>query len=105
MRTLKRSRYKHRPTGAIAAADFPPALAFPLLREHRKGSMAGHSHWAKVKRTKGVLDQRRGKLFSKLSKEISVAARMGGGDPNFNPRLRRERAGGEHRARDQEGHR
>jgi YebC/PmpR family DNA-binding regulatory protein len=50
--------------------------------------MAGHSHWAKVKRTKGVLDQRRGKLFSKLSKEISVAARLGGGDPNFNPRLR-----------------
>lgn len=50
--------------------------------------MAGHSHWAKVKRTKGVLDQRRGKLFSKLSKEITVAARLGGGDPNFNPRLR-----------------
>src|SRR5271155_332668 len=50
--------------------------------------MSGHSHWAKVKRTKGVLDQRRGKLFSKLSKEISVAAKLGGGDPNFNPRLR-----------------
>jgi len=50
--------------------------------------MAGHSHWAKVKRTKGVVDQRRGKLFSKLSKEISVAAKLGGGDPNFNPRLR-----------------
>jgi YebC/PmpR family DNA-binding regulatory protein len=50
--------------------------------------MAGHSHWAKVKRAKGVSDQRRGKLFSKLSKEISVAARLGGGDPNFNPRLR-----------------
>lgn len=50
--------------------------------------MAGHSHWAKVKRTKGVLDQRRGKLFSKLSKEITVAAKLGGGDPSFNPRLR-----------------
>ena len=50
--------------------------------------MAGHSHWAKVKRAKGVTDQRRGKLFSKLSKEITVAARLGGGDPNFNPRLR-----------------
>src|SRR5580692_8426742 len=50
--------------------------------------MAGHSHWAKVKRTKGTIDQRRGKLFSKLSKEISVAAKLGGGDPNFNPRLR-----------------
>ena len=50
--------------------------------------MAGHSHWAKVKRAKGVTDQRRGKLFSKLSKEITVAARLGGGDPSFNPRLR-----------------
>jgi YebC/PmpR family DNA-binding regulatory protein len=50
--------------------------------------MAGHSHWAKVKRAKGVTDQRRGKLFSKLSKEISVAAKLGGGDPHFNPRLR-----------------
>src|SRR5216684_2121032 len=50
--------------------------------------MAGHSHWAKVKRYKGVADARRGKLFSKLSKEITVAAKMGGGDPNFNPRLR-----------------
>jgi YebC/PmpR family DNA-binding regulatory protein len=50
--------------------------------------MAGHSRWAKVKHYKGTIDQRRGKLFSKLSKEISVAAKMGGGDPNFNPRLR-----------------
>jgi YebC/PmpR family DNA-binding regulatory protein len=50
--------------------------------------MSGHSRWSKVKNYKGALDQRRGKLFSKLSKEISVAAKMGGGDPNFNPRLR-----------------
>ena len=50
--------------------------------------MAGHSRWSKVKHFKGVIDQRRGKLFSKLSKEISVAAKLGGGDPNFNPRLR-----------------
>jgi YebC/PmpR family DNA-binding regulatory protein len=50
--------------------------------------MAGHSRWAKVKHYKGTIDQRRGKLFSKLSKEISVAAKLGGGDPNFNPRLR-----------------
>ena len=51
-------------------------------------SMSGHSRWSKVKHFKGVIDQRRGKLFSKLSKEISVASKMGGGDPNFNPRLR-----------------
>lgn len=50
--------------------------------------MAGHSRWAKVKHYKGTIDQKRGKLFSKLSKEITVASRMGGGDPNFNPRLR-----------------
>jgi YebC/PmpR family DNA-binding regulatory protein len=50
--------------------------------------MSGHSRWAKVKNYKGGIDQKRGKLFSKLSKEISVAAKMGGGDPSFNPRLR-----------------
>jgi YebC/PmpR family DNA-binding regulatory protein len=50
--------------------------------------MAGHSKWSKVKRTKGVLDTKRGTIFSKLAKEISVAARTGGGDPAGNPRLR-----------------
>jgi YebC/PmpR family DNA-binding regulatory protein len=50
--------------------------------------MAGHSKWSKVKRTKGAIDVKRGKLFSKLSKEITVAARVGGGDPSGNPRLR-----------------
>ncbi|MFH1066940.1 MAG: YebC/PmpR family DNA-binding transcriptional regulator [bacterium] len=50
--------------------------------------MSGHSHWSKVKRYKGVEDIRRGQLFSKLSKEITIAAKNGGGDPNFNPRLR-----------------
>jgi YebC/PmpR family DNA-binding regulatory protein len=49
--------------------------------------MAGHSKWSKVKRFKGALDVKRGKLFSKLSKEIMVAARMGGG-LDLNPRLR-----------------
>lgn len=51
-------------------------------------NMAGHSKWSKVKRSKGVLDVRRGKLFSRLSKEITVAAKLGGADPAFNPRLR-----------------
>jgi len=50
--------------------------------------MAGHSKWSKVKHIKAVLDVRRGKLFSKLSKEISVAAKLGGGDTAMNPRLR-----------------
>ena len=50
--------------------------------------MAGHSRWSKVKHYKGGIDQKRSSIFSKLSKEISVAARMGGGDSHFNPRLR-----------------
>ena len=50
--------------------------------------MAGHSKWSKVKRFKGALDAKRGKTFSKSSKEIIVAARMGGGDLSLNPRLR-----------------
>jgi YebC/PmpR family DNA-binding regulatory protein len=50
--------------------------------------MAGHSKWAKVKRFKGAIDAKRGKLFSKLSKEITIAAKLGGGDPAMNPRLR-----------------
>lgn len=50
--------------------------------------MAGHNKWSKVKRLKGALDQKRGKLFSKLAKEITVAARMGGGDAEGNHRLR-----------------
>lgn len=50
--------------------------------------MAGHSKWAKVKHFKGELDAKRGKIFSKLSKEITIAAKIGGGDPNMNPRLR-----------------
>ena len=50
--------------------------------------MAGHSKWSKVKRFKGTLDAKRGRLFSKLAKELLVSARMGGGDPDLNPRLR-----------------
>ena len=50
--------------------------------------MGGHSHWSTIKRQKGASDAKRGQLFTKLSKEITVAAREGGGDPNMNPRLR-----------------
>jgi YebC/PmpR family DNA-binding regulatory protein len=50
--------------------------------------MAGHSKWAKVKHFKGAIDAKRGKIFSKLSKEITIAAKLGGGDPAMNPRLR-----------------
>ena len=50
--------------------------------------MSGHSKWATIKRKKAVTDQKRGSLFTKLVKEITIAARMGGGDPTGNPRLR-----------------
>ena len=50
--------------------------------------MAGHSKWANIQHRKGRQDEKRGAAFSKIAKEITVAAKMGGGDINFNPRLR-----------------
>jgi len=50
--------------------------------------MSGHSKWSSIKHKKGITDARRGKIFTKIIKEITVAARMGGGDINSNPRLR-----------------
>lgn len=50
--------------------------------------MSGHSKWANIKHKKGAADAKRGKIFTRLIKEITVAARMGGGDPDGNPRLR-----------------
>jgi YebC/PmpR family DNA-binding regulatory protein len=50
--------------------------------------MSGHSKWSTIRHKKGATDARRGKIFSKLIKEITVAARLGGGDPAANPRLR-----------------
>ena len=50
--------------------------------------MSGHSKWATIKRAKGATDAKRGKIFSVISKDITLAARAGGGDPDMNPRLR-----------------
>ncbi len=50
--------------------------------------MSGHSKWSTIKHAKGIADAKRGQLFTKFIKEISIAAKMGGGDPNSNPRLR-----------------
>jgi len=50
--------------------------------------MSGHSRWAKVKHFKGAIDAKRGKIFAKLSKEITIATQIAGGDPGMNPRLR-----------------
>ena len=50
--------------------------------------MAGHSKWANIQYRKGAQDKKRAKLFTKFGKELTIAAKEGGGDPNFNPRLR-----------------
>ena len=50
--------------------------------------MAGHNKWSKVKRLKGAIDAKRGRIFAKLSREITVAAKLGGGNVDLNPRLR-----------------
>src|SRR6201991_2145125 len=50
--------------------------------------MSGHSKWASIKHKKGALDAKRGKIFTRIIKELTVAARNGGGDPTMNPRLR-----------------
>ena len=57
-------------------------------RRGLEGCVSGHSKWAQIKRKKAVTDAKRGQHFTKLIREITVAARSGGGEPNFNPRLR-----------------
>ena len=64
--------------------------------------MAGHSHWANISRKKALIDNKRGKVWSKLAKAIIVAAKMGGGDPDANLRLalrHRRRPRGQHAQR------
>src|SRR5436305_2933756 len=66
-------------------------LSFPRVSRREKQHetpMAGHSKWANIQHRKGRQDAKRGKIFTRLIKEITVAARMGGGDPGSNPRLR-----------------
>ena len=75
--------------------------------------MSGHSHWATIKHKKGAIDAKRGKLWSKLSRAIIIAARHGGGDPTMNLKLRyaidkaraSQHAQGQHRAGHQARHR
>src|SRR4029453_17222358 len=50
--------------------------------------MSGHSKWHSIKHKKGALDAKRGKLFTKIIREMTIASRIGGGDPDSNPRLR-----------------
>jgi YebC/PmpR family DNA-binding regulatory protein len=70
----------------IIRRDFDPVVAGFAWAE--QGIMAGHSKWANIQHRKGAQDKKRGKLFTKLIREITVAARMGGSDLDANPRLR-----------------
>ena len=73
-----------------AGFSFPPHLPYTVLISNTDGAqvMAGHSHYKNMVRHKNVVDAKRGKLFSKLSRYIIIAARAGGGDPVMNLKLR-----------------
>jgi len=76
--------------GLIGAAATAAVVKFRLVFALFLWSfhMSGHSKWASIKHKKGALDAKRGKIFTRLIKELTVAARAGGGDPDMNPRLR-----------------
>ena len=84
-----------------------------MIVRYTRRAMSGHSKWSQIKRQKGVNDVKRGAVFTKVGREIAVAARAGGGDPdaNFRLRLAIEKArganmpAGHHQARDREGDR
>src|SRR5579883_1704945 len=79
----------NRRAGRFSAAIFTPGSGFQKPKQSRGlTSMYGHSKWATIKHKKGALDAKRGKIFTRLIKEIMVAAKAGGGDPDSNPRLR-----------------
>jgi YebC/PmpR family DNA-binding regulatory protein len=63
-------------------------IKYPALLFFRRYFMSGHSKWATIKRSKAKTDAARGKMFTKVIREIAAAARIGGGDPTGNPRLR-----------------
>src|SRR5262245_56583854 len=71
------------PSAGVLPTEGPARAGFS-----RRLSMSGHSKWSTIKHKKGAKDAKRGKIFTKLIKEITVAARLGGGDIKFNPRLR-----------------
>src|SRR5258708_3517015 len=82
-----------RPKSRLASLKCSATARPCLWSDNRKWEvllviMSGHSKWAKVKHFKGAIDAKRGKIFSKLSKEISIATKLGGADPGMNPRLR-----------------
>src|SRR6185295_10771878 len=75
-----------RPQGPAASSC--AILSVSTARKRGSGAMSGHSKWHSIKHKKGALDAKRGKVFTKLIREMTIAARLGGGDPDSNPRLR-----------------
>src|SRR5688572_30704696 len=85
----------HWSTPAVAVLDsFAPTrdrdtgAPGPARARCQETAMSGHSKWHSIKHKKGALDAKRGKLFTKIIREMTIAARIGGGDPDSNPRLR-----------------
>src|SRR5262249_14758799 len=86
-----RSTLPHLWLSAGRACDNPrpgPGHGALVPPERRRRSMSGHSKWSTIKHKKAAKDAKRGKIFTKLIKEITVSARLGGGDVKANPRLR-----------------
>src|SRR5436190_24276108 len=82
---LRRVRLMPHATGGRLACG---TLRGPVPRFFWSFPMSGHSKWASIKHKKGALDAKRGKIFTKIIREMTIAARIGGGDPDSNPRLR-----------------
>src|SRR5207249_749691 len=68
-------------------------ISFPELKTPRRSAMAGHSRWANVKHKKAAADAKKGKIFTRLIKEVTVAARLGGGAPPVREARRQSRHG------------
>ena len=76
------------PRVSVSSAGFIITVNFVILPVQIQIHMSGHSKWSTIKRKKGAADAKRSKMFSRVSKEIQLAAREGGPDPEMNPRLR-----------------
>src|SRR5437879_9757816 len=84
-------RLERRRTVHVACCTRAPGRGTCNVEPATGAPMAGHSKWKQIKRKKAVTDARRGALFTKLIREITIAAKQGGGDPDGNARLRTDR--------------
>src|SRR3972149_11186453 len=86
--SLMRSGRNENASTPTSANAMPHQRYAPELKDKIIGAMAGHSRWANIQHRKGRQDAKRGKVFTQLIKEVSVAARLGGGEPAAQPRPR-----------------